>query len=182
MRPRSLLLLPALLLAFPALPASDAPASDAPGRVARLRLGKADPAPQATLDGRRLMVRRERGEWVALAGIPLSAKAGARLKVEVTYASGKRAVVPVAVVHKKYLTQHITVSAEQADLPPELLTRYEQEREHLRRVLRTFTEPGPAGLAMLQPVDGRRSATFGLRRIINGVEIGRASCRAGDGR
>ena len=166
---RSLLLLPTLLLAFPALPAADAPASDAPGRVARLRLGEADPAPQATLDGRRLMVRRERGEWVALAGIPLSAKAGARLKVEVTYGSGKRAVLPVAVVHKRYLTQHITVSAEQADLPPEQLALYEKEREHLQRVLRTFTEPGPQGLAMLQPVDGRRSATFGLRRIINGV-------------
>jgi murein DD-endopeptidase MepM/ murein hydrolase activator NlpD len=168
MRHRSLLLLPALLLAFPALPAPEV-AADAPGRVARLRLGSADPAPRATLDGRRLMVRRERGEWVALAGIPLSAKAGAKLQVEVTYASGKREVRPVTVLAKKYLTQHLTVPADQADLPPELLARYEQERQHLARVLRTFTESGPAGLAMLQPIAGRRSGTFGLRRVINNV-------------
>jgi murein DD-endopeptidase MepM/ murein hydrolase activator NlpD len=167
MRRRSLLLLPALLLAFPALPAPDAPA-DAPGRVARLRLGSADPAPQATLDGRRLMVRRERGEWVALAGIPLSAKAGTKLKVEVTYGSGKREIRSVAVVHKKYLTQHLTVAPDQAELPPEQLALYQQQREHLAQVLRTFTEKGPAGLGLLQPVDGRRSSTFGLRRVING--------------
>jgi murein DD-endopeptidase MepM/ murein hydrolase activator NlpD len=168
MRGPSLLLLPALLLAFPALPAPDV-AADAPGRVARLRLGSADPAPRATLDGRRLMVRRERGEWVALAGIPLSAKAGAKLQVEVTYGSGKREVRPVAVLAKKYPMQHLTVPADQADLPPELLARYEHEREHLARVLRTFTELGPTGLAMLQPVAGRRSGTFGLRRVINKV-------------
>ena len=165
---RSLLLLPALLLAFPALPAPIAPA-DAPGRVARLHLGSADPAPQATLDGRRLMVRRERGEWVALAGIPLGAKAGTRLKVEVAYGDGRRETRPVAVIDKKYPTQHLTVPADQADLPPEQLARYEKEREHLRRVLRTFTERGPASLALRQPVDGPRSGSFGLRRIINGA-------------
>ncbi|HEV3007433.1 MAG TPA: M23 family metallopeptidase, partial [Burkholderiales bacterium] len=71
---------------------------------------------------------------------------------------------------KKYLTQHLSVPADQAELPPEQLSRYEHEREHLAQVLRTFTEPGPAGLAMLQPVAGRRSGTFGLRRVINGVE------------
>ena len=170
MRRRSLLLLlPSLLLAFPALPAPDA-AADAPGRVARVRVGRADPPPRAYLDGRRLMVRRERGEWVALVGIPLSAKAGTTLPVEVTYGDGRLEVRPVAVLDKKYLTQHLSVLADQADLPPEQLARYEQEREHLAQVLRTFTEPGPAGLDMRQPVSGRRSGTFGLRRVINGAE------------
>jgi murein DD-endopeptidase MepM/ murein hydrolase activator NlpD len=36
-------------------------------------------------------------------------------------------------------------------------------------VLRTFTEPGPDSLALLQPVPGRRSGSFGLRRVINGM-------------
>jgi murein DD-endopeptidase MepM/ murein hydrolase activator NlpD len=116
------------------------------------------------------MVRRERGKWVALAGIPLSAKAGAKLRVEVIYGSGKREVRPVAVLAKKYPTQRLSVPAEQADLPPELLSRYEQEREHLARVLGNFTERGPDSLVMLQPAAGRRSGTFGLRRVINGVE------------
>lgn len=171
MRRRSFLLLwPALLLPVrPALAAREIP-SDAPGRVARVRLGKVDPAPLAYLEGRRLMVRRERGQWVALAGIPLSAKPGTKLSVEVDYGNGKREMRTVGVMHKKYLTQQISVSAEQADLPPEQLAKYEQEREHLRRVLKTFTEPGPSSLSMLQPVSGRPSGTFGLRRVINGVE------------
>ena len=159
------LLLPALLLAAPA---PDAPA-DAPGRVARLRLGSAEPAPRATLDGRRLMVRREGGEWIALAGIPLSAKAGAKLKVEVTYGGGRREVRQVAVLSKKYPIQHLTVPPDQAELPPDQLALYQQQRAHLVQVLRTFTEAGPAKLDLLQPVEGRRSGTFGLRRVINGA-------------
>jgi murein DD-endopeptidase MepM/ murein hydrolase activator NlpD len=168
MRRRSLLLLPALLLAFPALPAPDAPSAP-PGGIARVRLGTADPAPVAFLDGQRLMVRRERGEWIAIAGVPLSAKAGAKLKVEVDYGGGRREVRRVAVVDKKYATQHLSVAPEQAELPPEQVARYQREREHLVKVLGTFTEPVPEGLDMLQPVEGRRSGTFGLRRIINGM-------------
>ncbi|HEX6158239.1 MAG TPA: M23 family peptidase, partial [Burkholderiales bacterium] len=75
MRRRAFLFVtPALLLARPALAAPAATA--APGGVARLRLGSAEPAPRAHLDGRRLLVRREKKEWIALAGVPLSAQAG----------------------------------------------------------------------------------------------------------
>ena len=55
----------------------------------------------------------------------------------------------------------------QAELSPELLAQYEMERAHLREVLRTFSEPAPASLALRAPVEGRRSGSFGSRRIIN---------------
>jgi murein DD-endopeptidase MepM/ murein hydrolase activator NlpD len=169
MRRRLLLLLtPALLLAFPALAAPDASTAP-PGGIARLRLGTAEAPPAAYLDGQRLMVRREGGEWIAIAGVPLSAKAGAKLKVEVDFGGGRREVRRVAVVDKKYATQHLSVPPDQAELPPEQVARYQREREHLVKVLSTFTEPVPEGLDMLQPVDGRRSGSFGLRRIINGM-------------
>jgi len=128
-----------------------------------------DSGRHAHLNGNRLLVRREKNEWVALAGVPLSAKVGSTLKVEVDFANGKRQVRPVKVVDKKYLTQHLTVAPGQADLPEEQLVRYQQEREHLAQVLRTFSEPGPDSLALLQPVPGRRSGSFGLRRVINGM-------------
>jgi murein DD-endopeptidase MepM/ murein hydrolase activator NlpD len=169
MRRRSFLLLaPALLVAGRALPAP-AGAVAAPGRIARVRLGIAEQPPKAQLDGRRLLVRRERGEWVALAGIPLSAKAASRLSVEVAYGDGRLEVRRITVVDRKYPTQYLSVAPGQADLPPEQVSLYEQEREHLAQVLRTFTETGPASLALLQPVAGRRSGTFGQRRVINGV-------------
>jgi murein DD-endopeptidase MepM/ murein hydrolase activator NlpD len=169
MRRRSFLLLaPALLLARPSLSAPSERTVAAPGRVARLYLGTADPSPKAWLDGRRLLVRNERGEWVAHAGIALGAKVGSTLSVEVAYGDGRREVRAVSVVRKKYPLQHLSVAPDQADLPTDQLPRYEQERERLQQVLRTFTETEPASLALLQPVAGRRSGTFGLRRVING--------------
>jgi murein DD-endopeptidase MepM/ murein hydrolase activator NlpD len=164
-----LLLAPALLLSRVALAASSGPVAAVPGGIARLRLGAAEQPPKAFLDGRRLLVRSEGGEWVAVVGVPLAAKPKSRLSVEVTYADGRREALPIRVVDKKYLTQHITVPPDQADLPPELIARYEQERAHLQQVLRTFTERNPASLALLQPVEGRRSGNFGLRRIVNGT-------------
>jgi murein DD-endopeptidase MepM/ murein hydrolase activator NlpD len=61
------------------------------------------------------------------------------------------------------------MAPEQAELAPELLARYEAERRHIQEVLRTFSETAPASLALQQPVPGRRSGSFGLRRVINGV-------------
>ena len=162
----SRLLLAALLLPLAAV-AADIP-SEAPGRVARIALGAASPPPQAYLDGRRLMVRRENGEWVALAGIPLSATAGSTLRVEVVR-DGKRQSRQVKVVAKKYPTQHLSVPADQATLPPEQVARYEAQREHFATMLRGFTDADLESLEMLQPVEGRRSPTFGFRRIINGM-------------
>ena len=167
--PALLLVPPALLLARPAFAAKRKPPVAVPGGVARVTLAAGDPAPKAHLDGNRLLVRREKNEWVALAGVPLSAKVGSTLKVEVDFANGKRQVRPVKVVDKKYLTQHLSVAPDQAELPAEQLARYQQEREHLAQVLRTYTEPGPESLALLQPVPGRRSGSFGLRRVINGM-------------
>ena len=168
MRRRSFLLVPALLFARPLLAATHVAAVAAPGRVARLNLGKADAAPRALLEGERLLVTREKGAWLAIAGIALSAKAGSTLPVEVDFADGHHETRTVRVIARSYPTQHLSVAPEQADIPPDQLARYEQEREHFGRLLRTFTESGPASLALRQPVPGRRSGTFGLRRVING--------------
>lgn len=170
MRRRSFLLLaPALFLAARARAAAAARVVSAPGRVARVRLGSADAAPRAYLGGQRLLVRRERGEWLALAGIALSAKVGSTLAVEADYADGRRAVREISIVEKKYLTQRLTVPRDQAVLPDEQLARYEEERDHLKRVLQAFSETGPASLSLRAPVAGRRSSSFGLRRVINGM-------------
>src|SRR5262245_506751 len=163
-----LLLAPVLLLPRVALATPSAPSTAVPGGVARLRLGTAEQPPKAFLDGRRLLVRPEGGEWVAVVGVPLTAKPRSKLPVEVAHADGTRQVLPIRVVDKKYLTQHVTVAPDQADLPPEQIARYEQQRAHLQQVLQTFTERNPASLALLQPVEGRPSGNFGLRRIVNG--------------
>ena len=105
---------------------------------------------------------REAGQWLAVVGVPLSAKPGARLRLE-----GERSL-EIRVVAKKYASQRLNVPKEQAELGPEQLAKYEEQRKHLQQVLRTFSESPPASIAMREPVAGRRSGSFGLRRIING--------------
>lgn len=136
-----------------------------PGGVAKLAL---DAPAQASLEGNRVLVMRQGGKWFALVGIPLSAAPGSKLPLEVQYAD-KRRRLEIAVARKKYPQQALSMAPEQAELPPEQLARYEEERKHIQEVLRTFTEAGPASLAMRQPAPGRRSGSFGLRRVINGV-------------
>ena len=55
--------------------------------------------------------------WAAVADrlrLPVVSQAA-----EITHADGKQEVAQIRVVDKKYLTQHITVAADQADLPKE---------------------------------------------------------------
>jgi murein DD-endopeptidase MepM/ murein hydrolase activator NlpD len=135
-----------------------------PGGFARIALGDSGQPPRLTLDGQRVLVLRESGQWVAVVGVPLNAEPGAKLRLK-----GEPRKLEVKVVAKKYPSQRLTVPKEQAELDPEQLAKYEQERKHLREVLRTFSESAPADLAMREPVSGRRSGSFGLRRIINGM-------------
>lgn len=112
---------------------------------------------------------REAGRWIAIVGIPLSADPGAKLPLEVRYADKRSRQIEIAVTRKKYASQRLNVPPDQAELPAEQLARYEQERKHLQEVLRTFSEAAPASLALREPVAGRRSGSFGLRRVINGA-------------
>ena len=46
--------------------------------------------------------------------------------------------------------------------------RYERERAHTAQVMATFSQTLPASLQLQQPSNGRRSSSFGLRRVFNG--------------
>jgi murein DD-endopeptidase MepM/ murein hydrolase activator NlpD len=172
-RREALLLLAHGLLTLPALARASAPkilrSSAVPGGVARIRLGSADQAPRARLGENRLLVMREQDQWTAVVGISLDAQPGSTLQPEVEYADGRRESARISIGDKAYPAQHLQLPPERADLPAEQMEQYERERQHLRSVLRTFTEIGPATLALLTPAVGRRSSNFGLRRFVNGA-------------
>jgi murein DD-endopeptidase MepM/ murein hydrolase activator NlpD len=115
------------------------------------------------VDGRRVLVMREGRAWVALVGISLDAAPGSRLRLEVAQSQFE-----IEIAAKVYAEQRLSVPQEQVDLPAEQLARYELEQAHLTGVLGAFSSAPPATLRLLQPVPGRRSATFGLRRYFNG--------------
>jgi murein DD-endopeptidase MepM/ murein hydrolase activator NlpD len=143
-------------------------AAAVPGGVARVALGGGDAPPRARVGADRVLVAPEAGEWIALVGIPLAARAGSKVRLDVERAGAPPQRIEIAVAPKQYAVQHLKVPAGQVDLSPADLARYERERAHLAAVLATFSDAAPASLAMLQPTPGPRSASFGLRRYFNG--------------
>ncbi|HXF45220.1 MAG TPA: peptidoglycan DD-metalloendopeptidase family protein [Burkholderiaceae bacterium] len=138
-----------------------------PGGVARIPLGEGQRVPRVRLGTERVLVMREGAQWIALVGVGLDAKPGSKLVVEADRGDGFERI-EIAVEPKAYAEQHLKVAPGYVDLSKEDLARHEREREHLARVLRTFSETPPATLSMVPPVAGPRSSSFGLRRLING--------------
>ena len=171
MNRRLFLLTPSLLasLAHAAEPDARFPRTSAvPGGVARVRLGAGERAPRVRLGSARVLVTREGREWVALVGIALSTAAGSTLRVDVERADGTVESRSIAVAPKTYASQHLKVAPGKVELSPEDLARFEKERAHTARVLKTFGDEPPSSFAMVQPTPGRRSSSFGLRRFFNG--------------
>ena len=148
-----------------------------PGGVARLSLGPAPTRPAAHVHqggvNVPLLVTGDIIEWTAVVGIPLAAAPGpAHITVAQSSGSGTRQDVPYTVAAKRYQEQHLKVSPRTVDLSPEDQARFERERDHQAVVMATFSEQ-PAGVALASlrmrvPVPGRRSSSFGLRRVFNG--------------
>lgn len=139
-----------------------------PGGVAKVRLGAGEAAPRVRLGAKRVLVMRDGAEWIALVGIALATAPGSTLKVEAERAEGGVERYGITVTRKAYVSQHLKVAPGKVELSAEDLARYEREHAHLARVLATFTEEEPSTLAMVQPVPGPRSSSFGLRRYFNG--------------
>lgn len=137
-----------------------------PGGVVRLDLGPAAERPRAMAGDVPLMVLGDPIVWSALVGIPLSAQPGqASVQVQT---DGSTRTLNYTVEPKRYSEQHLKVSPRTVDLSAEDLRRYERERAHQATVIATFSEPAPSTFQMRAPTSGRRSSSFGLRRVFNG--------------
>jgi murein DD-endopeptidase MepM/ murein hydrolase activator NlpD len=143
--------------------------SSVPGGIALIPLGPARERPVAHQAQVPLLVTGDPSAWTAVVGIPLTAPAGhAEIEVQVDGAPAR----PFAYVvrPKKYLEQRLRVAPGQVDLSPEDQARYEREHEHQLKVMATFSPPADGeAFAMAPPVPGRRSSSFGLRRVFNGA-------------
>jgi murein DD-endopeptidase MepM/ murein hydrolase activator NlpD len=142
--------------------------STVPGGVARIGLGAADERPVAHLGEVPLLVMGSASAWTAVVGIPLTATEGTA-QIHVQTPGGPARAIDYVVRPKKYLEQRLQVAPGQVELSPEDQARYEREREHQLKVMATFSSTVRANsLAMAPPVSGRRSGSFGLRRVFNG--------------
>ena len=138
----------------------------APGGIARISLGASAEAPRARVDGVPVMVLRDGAQWVAVVGIRLSAAPGEASLV--LQKDDIETTLPFAIKPFHYAEQRLKVAPGQVDLSPNDLARHEREAAHRNEVVATFSESVPGTLRFTQPVPGRRSGTFGLRRVFNG--------------
>lgn len=141
-------------------------AATVPGGVAHLPLGPAATRPQAWLGEVPLLVLGDAAGWTALLGIALDTAPGA-LGVRVQQADGET-VHEVTVQAWRYTEQQLRVEPRTVDLSAQDLARHQRERAHQQTVMATFSEPWPGQLRMRTPTTGRRSSSFGLRRVFNG--------------
>jgi murein DD-endopeptidase MepM/ murein hydrolase activator NlpD len=146
--------------------AMDLPRSESvPGGVRIIALpgpAAAAAAPVAMFGEHRVMVIRRDDKWLAVVGLGLDAKLGtATLEVH----GGPAQTFPIGA--KTYTVQRLTVAPSQVDLSAQDASRAAQERARIHAAIATFS-PMTAGLALLQPVPGVRSSSFGLRRVFNG--------------
>jgi len=144
-------------------------ASAVPGGIARLDLGPAPTRPVAYLGDLPLLVLGDAGRWTALVGIALSTLPGPA-SIAVQLEGGDQRPVDFVVAPKLYPVQKLKVAPSKVDLSDADEARFTRERAHMATVMATFTEPLPHAsmLRMAAPVGGRRSSSFGLRRVFNG--------------
>lgn len=138
-----------------------------PGGIVQLPLLEAmNPAPTAYFQGKRVMVVKDRGWWVAVIGIPLDAKLG-RHKIS-TKVLGKDMKLPFDIKNKEYPAQYLTIQNKRMVNPnAEDLKKIKADRVKIGKALAVWTEQAVLDLDFMAPVDGRLSSRFGLKRFFN---------------
>lgn len=125
-----------------------------------------DSKPLVHYNKRQVMVLKQEQQWLAVVGIPLTAKVGRQtLKVQ---SAGKTIKTSFEIADKAYPTQHIEIKDKRKVNPTNYdMTRINTEKALIGSALKFWTE-GDVALNFAWPIEGRVSGLFGRRRVFNG--------------
>ena len=142
-----------------------------PGGIAIVPLPAATNPPRVQFDGHDVAVvpraGPDDGQWLAVVGIPLSTNPGVQ-QLHVTANNGSR-MINFTVQEKHYRTQRLTVPNQRQVTPnAEDMARIEREQVRIEAALTRFSTTETPEFALMPPVRGTRSDSFGSRRIFNG--------------
>jgi murein DD-endopeptidase MepM/ murein hydrolase activator NlpD len=139
-----------------------------PGGTAVVAIGGAnsDSRPIVMFDDKRVLVLRREDEWVAVIGIPLNQSVGTA-KAIVRIVDQDSSTITFEVKHHAYREQRLTVAKAYVDLTEEQLNRAGRERKIIDGALINWRDVDLTDLSLIEPVAGRRSSSFGLRRFFN---------------
>ncbi|MDQ1363515.1 MAG: hypothetical protein QG652_1376, partial [Pseudomonadota bacterium] len=136
-----------------------------PGGLLVLELPSADIS-QASFQGNRVAIIEENHQRYALVGLSLDAKPGTN-QLELITTQGKKIQQAFDLNEKSYTVQRLTVKDQRkVDPGAEDMIRIEAEQIRMDRARQTWTDQ-PPNYRFTQPVTGRISSIFGLRRFFN---------------
>ncbi len=163
---KNLLVMMTLLLPLGSWAQSLPRESAVPGGIAIIELGATAQKPQAHYEGKKVLVTRQEGQWLALVGLDLATKPGTHTLR--TYIDGKEGELHFQVSDKQYEEQHITLKNKRMVNPyAKDLERIRGDQARSRKAFASWDEARDAELGFATPVNGRLSGTFGKKRFFN---------------
>jgi len=137
-----------------------------PGGIARITLPDLQDK-EAWFGKRRIMIIKRDDKLIAVIGIPLTTRPGAKNLV-VKHADGSNHTLRFTVRKKDYATQYLTIKNKRMVNPNKKdLERIASDRKRINKALATWTMTEPDLLLFKLPVKGPASSSFGLRRYFN---------------
>lgn len=155
------LLLPSTLWAFPKN-------SLKPGGIAIIAASPAHlAAPKMRYKGKFVALVRGKTNWLGIVGIPLKARIGKHF-VSIVDAKGKHYKRSFRVKKYPYPTQRLRITNKNKVTPNKKARRRIARESALKKRLRKTYSHSKPQLNFIKPTTGRRSSSFGVRRILNG--------------
>lgn len=141
-----------------------------PGGIALLTIPNYTKGMVVNYNNRRAAVLAYKDTWVALGGIPLSAKAGEDHSFSIKYENGLTLNTKITVNAKTFPEQRLTIKNKRKVNPnTEDLKRISAESVRKKKAKAHWSDSNPE-FDFIWPVIGRTSSTFGLRRFFNEQE------------
>lgn len=135
----------------------------APGGIALVKLGSTADA-GAKLNGKPVLIMEHQGTRYAVVGIDLKTAPG---DIRLETHNGENRVIDIS--PHQYKEQHLTVkNSNYVNPDKQSLARYARERAEMDAAKAIFSTSTKAEFPLSAPVPGRRSDSFGARRIFNG--------------
>ena len=139
--------------------------SRVPGGIALIDLPASTSAPKVEYQGTRVMVVPTEGDsgWVAVVGIPLSAKPEEQQKLSI---NGKP--MSFGISDKAYPEQRLKIKERKYVEPdPKQVARWRKESTEQKAAYKAWSEPETAVTTLAIPAEGPYSSAFGLKRFYN---------------
>lgn len=139
-----------------------------PGGIAIVTIPSAITPASATYNNKPVMLLQDKSQHYAIIGLALDTKPGEH-EVQITTQTGKTKPLKFSVSSKEYKAQYLTIKNKRKVNP------YKDDMPRIlsdkARILKAFNHfdgsHTPANFTLHQPVEGRYSSPFGLRRFFN---------------